>query len=109
MCLAIAAGKSDPHAVCKDSGAASCGKNGLCDGAGGCALYPAGVMCAAGNCRNATLVSPKRCDGKGACQTAPDVDCTPYRCDPSKTACYTSCVLTLQCSQHHTCTASVCK
>jgi len=109
MCLPVPVGKSDPHAVCKDGGVAACGRNGLCDGAGGCALYPAGVMCAAGTCRNATLVSPKRCDGQGACQTAADVDCTPYRCDPSTTACYTSCTLTLQCSMRHTCTGSACQ
>jgi hypothetical protein len=99
----------DPHAVCKDAGAASCGKNGLCDGAGACALYPTTTACAAGSCKNATLTNPKRCDGKGACVAVSPTDCTPYRCDPATTACFTSCTLPLQCASRRPCVNSACQ
>jgi hypothetical protein len=99
MCRPVPAGKADPRGVCRDMGAAGCGTNATCNGAGACALYPTTTVCAAGSCSNRTLHSPKRCDGKGACQNQPDVDCAPYRCDPTATACFTSCTLSLQCAQ----------
>ncbi len=40
---------TQPH-VCTDQTAASCGTNGLCDGAGHCASYPVGTSCAAAGC-----------------------------------------------------------
>jgi hypothetical protein len=110
-CLPVAQGKADPHAMCTDAGAASCAKNGLCDGAGACSLYPTTTVCGAGSCKNATLHQPRRCDGKGACATAVDVDCTPFRCDPTATACFTSCSggLDLQCAVHQQCVGGVCR
>jgi hypothetical protein len=108
MCLPVGAGKADPHAMCKDAGATTCGRNGLCDGTGACALYPATAVCGAGSCKGATLHNPRKCDGKGVCQAATDTDCMSYRCNPTTTACYTSCVLTLQCSARHTCSQGVC-
>jgi hypothetical protein len=111
MCLPVAAGKADPHTVCHDAGAASCAKNGLCDGTGACALYPATTVCAAGSCKNATLHQARRCDGKGVCATAMDLDCTPYRCDPTATACFTSCTtpLALQCAARRDCMNGACR
>jgi hypothetical protein len=111
-CRAVGAGKADPHAVCKDMGAAGCGTSGLCDGAGACALYAANTICAAGTCIARMLRNPKRCDGKGACLAAPDVDCLPYRCDPATTACFTSCTQNAQCAaapMRRTCVANVCQ
>jgi hypothetical protein len=109
MCLPVGAGKADPHAVCKDAGATTCGRNGLCDGAGACALYPTTTVCTAGSCKGATLHNARKCDGKGVCAPATDTDCMSYRCDPSTTACFTSCVLTLQCSQKHVCSQGTCQ
>jgi hypothetical protein len=109
MCLPVGAGKTDPHAICKDAGATTCGRNGLCDGAGACALYPTTTVCAAGSCKGATLHNARKCDGNGACAAATDTDCMSYRCDPSTTACFTSCVLSLQCSQKHVCSQGVCR
>jgi len=109
MCLNVDAGKADPHKVCKDGGAATCMRNGLCDGAGACALYPTTTTCLAGSCKNATLHPARHCDGKGACVVPNDVDCTPWRCDPSTTACFTSCqIAVLQCAPRKTCTNMTC-
>jgi hypothetical protein len=108
-CLPVAAGKTDPHKVCTDAGASSCGHNGLCDGAGACAVYPATTVCAAGSCRVATLTPARHCDGKGACAPATTVDCTPFRCDATTTACFTSCMSNTQCAQHHPCPNGTCQ
>jgi hypothetical protein len=98
MCRPVAAQKPDPHAVCKDGGAAACGQSGLCNGAGACAVYAAGTVCLAGTCNGRMVRNPKRCDGKGACVAAADIDCLPYRCNPATTACFTSCTTDQMCS-----------
>jgi hypothetical protein len=103
MCLPVGTGKADPHAICKDAGATTCGRNGLCDGAGACAVYPTTTVCAAGSCKGSTLHNARKCDGKGVCAPATDTDCLTYRCDPSTTTCFTSCVLSVQCAQKSAC------
>jgi len=109
-CSPVGVGKADPHGACKDAGATTCGRNGLCDGAGVCALYPATTTCAAGSCKNATLHPAHHCDGKGACAIPTDVDCTPFRCNPTTTACYTTCAIgALQCAGRHVCANAVCQ
>lgn len=98
-CAPVAAGKLDPRGACADQGITSCGTSGLCDGAGACALYAAGSMCAVGTCSGGHVVrSTKQCDGQGACVAAADIDCDPYRCDPTTTACLTSCTANSQCA-----------
>jgi hypothetical protein len=112
MCLPVPAGKADPHSVCKDAGAATCMANGLCDGAGACALYPAATPCGAGSCtKNSTTLHPaQQCDGKGSCVAPADVNCTPFRCNPMTTACFTSCQFAgLQCAPRHNCMNMICQ
>jgi hypothetical protein len=99
MCLPVPAGKIDPRGICVDQGATSCGRNGLCDGMSACAVYPTTTVCAAGACNRNQLRPARHCDGKGACATVADVNCVPYRCDPAKTACFTSCTSNAQCAQ----------
>jgi len=45
-CFPVASGFKDPHGLCRDDGPESCGQSGACNGAGGCARYPAETMCA---------------------------------------------------------------
>ena len=49
-CSPIAAGVTDPRAICVSTDASSCGLTGVCDGAGGCARY------ARRNCLRASVV-----------------------------------------------------
>jgi hypothetical protein len=99
VCGPVAVGKLDPHGICLDGGAAACGPSGLCDGAGACALYAAGTTCAAGTCNGGHFLrASMQCDGKGACVTAPDIDCDPYRCDGTTLACFMSCTDNKQCA-----------
>jgi hypothetical protein len=48
------------------------------------------------------------CDGNGACVASADKDCTPFRCDPAATACYTTCSSNAQCVQKHPCVNNAC-
>jgi hypothetical protein len=97
-CLSVPAGKPDPRKMCVDAGATTCGKNGLCDGAGACQLYPTTAICANASCSGRNVRPARHCDGKGACVTVADVDCQPYRCDPMTAACFKSCTDNSQCS-----------
>jgi hypothetical protein len=106
MCLPVAAGTPDPRKMCVDAGAPSCGKNGLCDGAGVCALYPSTTMCAPASCNKSTLKPAHLCDGKGACVGPADVNCGAYRCDSMTTTCFKICTATGgQCSPGYSCTS----
>jgi hypothetical protein len=98
MCLPVPAMKLDPRKVCLDQGANTCGRNGLCDGAGGCVTYPATTVCAAASCSGRNLKPVRHCDGKGMCVAVNDVDCMPYRCDATTTACLTTCSGNSDCS-----------
>ena len=49
-CKPVPAGAVDPAGQCRDQGAASCGTDGFCDGAGACQLYAAGTQCAPPAC-----------------------------------------------------------
>ncbi len=44
-CQLVANRALDPRGICVDTGAASCGTNGTCTGAGQCARYPFGTTC----------------------------------------------------------------
>jgi hypothetical protein len=109
MCLAVAANAPDPRKICVDGGSATCGKNGLCDGSGNCAIYPATTMCAAASCNGRSTLQPARfCDGKGVCAAAATVNCMAYRCDPVTTTCFKSCTSSGgQCSQGYSCSGSM--
>jgi hypothetical protein len=107
-CTPVPAGKIDPHSTCMDQGVTSCGTNGLCDGSGACTKYPQGALCAIGLCGGHLLKSVKQCDGNGACLAIPDIECAPFKCDVTTTACFTSCTANNQCAAGHSCQAGVC-
>lgn len=95
-CVLTAAGLADPHSTCLDDGVASCGRNGKCDGMGGCQGYPAGAVCAAGACAaDASAASaPSQCAGDGTpCPEPATTACGPYRCvtDDGAPGCEVSC------------------
>jgi hypothetical protein len=94
-CVAIPAGM-DPQNECTRDDPGSCGRDGTCDGAGGCRRYPDGTTCgsyccnANGNERRCQLA----CTG-GQCTTQTtmltedcddNVQCTDDKCEASGTA-----------------------
>jgi hypothetical protein len=111
-CRNVDAGRPDPRGVCTDAGATSCKQTGLCNGAGGCALYPSTTICAPGMCSGRVVTGARHCDGAGACPAGTDVDCSPFRCDATKAACFTSCQSNAQCANgvpKRTCQNNVCQ
>ncbi|MEO7328535.1 MAG: kelch repeat-containing protein, partial [Minicystis sp.] len=94
VCGPIVAG-TDPSDECADQGAASCGTNGSCDGAGACALYPNGAVCVPQACAGNTLLLASKCDGSGACQAGASADCTPAMC--VQNVCAAVCVIDTDC------------
>ena len=96
-CNAVPAGKADPNGICKDAGVASCGTNGLCDGARGCARYASGVVCQQAQCLGHAILPQEICNA-GACTVPAQMDCGGYRCDPATVTCLTSCTTDAQCA-----------
>ena len=90
----------DPRGQCQDDTAASCGHNGLCDGAGKCQTYAAGTVCLEASCvaRNSILAS--RCSAEGVCVAGKMQTCAPYLCDVGA-KCLTSCKSDDDCANSH--------
>ena len=72
----------------------SCGMTGVCDGAGACQLYAAGLSCGPAGCSNGSA-SMFRCNGQGGC-VLDSADCAPYTC-ASAEGCADSCANHEQC------------
>jgi hypothetical protein len=97
----------DPLEQCTDAGAASCGNNGACDGAGACRTYPAGTQCEMASCTAATYSAPRTCNGSGMCQPAETTSCDTYQCGPTGT-CLTMCMTSADCVPPNVCNSGVC-
>ncbi|MEB2313494.1 MAG: hypothetical protein OZ921_14425 [Sorangiineae bacterium] len=105
VCDTAAAGQ-DPHDDCPDDGAASCGRDGMCDDAGACRLYASGVMCLGGACAG-NVPTAHACNGTGTCVAAPAIDCKPNLCVSG--ACQTSCVTDDDCANDAWCDGGNCE
>ena len=88
-CTMVAAGNGDPRNTCKDAGAASCGTNGKCDGAGACQLYSKTTTCAGEACSQNVYTPFSTCDGAGRCVKPPSLPCAPYTCNGTR--CFMAC------------------
>ncbi len=96
----------DPHADCADQGAASCGFDGTCNGAGACRYYTQGTSCGASQCAG-TFAKGQICNGLGACGPDPvGVDCSPYVCAAG--SCKASCAGDQDCVAGRFCKAGSC-
>lgn len=96
---------TDPEDECSDSGAASCGRDGSCDGARACRLYVAGTQCGPSICSGNESVE-KECDGNGACADAVGIDCSPYVC--ASGACASPCSGNADCVSGYQCASGSC-
>jgi hypothetical protein len=100
-CTNLAAGKADPTGTCTAMAqpASSCGHDGMCDGAGGCELWPTSTMCAGPSCPLGThQVVATYCDGLGGCNMTGLVsECSPLMCDGAS-ACLLGCSANSDCA-----------
>jgi hypothetical protein len=107
-CQPVPPGAPDPAGVCATDPAASCGRTGSCDGAGACAVYAAGTVCADAVCSGNAVMAASTCDGSGRCVAgALGADCAPYLCNGG--ACSTGCETSAQCVPPATCSGAVCR
>jgi hypothetical protein len=101
-CVDVLAG-TDPRGQCPMEDPMMCGRNGLCDGNGQCALYPAGFPCAPPSCSNDAVTYTRACDGLGTClPPMQPVSCYPYACANAQ-VCATTCTGPSMCAQGVVC------
>lgn len=98
---------TDPDYHCTAKPVEKCEEDGMCDGKGGCRLYPVGTPCLAAKCTsNEKLDAAKTCDITGKCTGAKDVQCFPYQCDFLSSACFYSCTTaneSTRCQPYYAC------
>ncbi|HXI55627.1 MAG TPA: PA14 domain-containing protein [Polyangia bacterium] len=99
---------TDPRDQCPDQGLASCGTDGVCDGAGACRKYPSGITCLPATCSGSTMNLASRCDGAGACVPTASQPCAPFTCDSTANTCRTTCQVDGDCTAPNTCVNGSC-
>jgi len=87
-CQAVRNGE-DPDGECNEESAATCGKDGFCDGARACRTYGITVTCLAAACSGSSFTPARTCDGRGTCRPASPASCGLARC--TATGCITTC------------------
>jgi hypothetical protein len=97
---------TDPDNECPNQGSSSCGTNGVCDGAGACALYASGTVCAGASCQGNKLVQPSLCNGSGSCLSQGTVTCNPGVCAGG--TCQSGCAVDADCVASAFCNAGMC-
>ena len=107
-CVFTPSGGKDDRNQCAAQPASTCNTTGLCDGQGGCAKHPQGAVCAdALDCEGTRYPGPARCDGKGTCAAAVQIECSPFLC--SARACLTRCNAAKDCASGLTCINGNCE
>jgi MYXO-CTERM domain-containing protein len=105
-CAAIVAA-TDPYQECADTGAGSCGTNGLCDGAGACAKYAPGTPCTNSACVTPSIAPVESaCDATGTCSPTSTLACAVgFQCQAG--ACSSTCTSNADCdvASGYSCTA----
>ncbi|HEX4406686.1 MAG TPA: malectin domain-containing carbohydrate-binding protein, partial [Polyangia bacterium] len=98
---------TDPRDQCPDEGVATCGRDGVCDGAGACRKYAQGITCAQASCTGSTMTLASRCDATGTCPTPATQSCAPFICG-ANAVCQTVCAKDADCAAPNTCINSSC-
>jgi hypothetical protein len=104
-CTNVPAG-ADPLNQCQDAGAASCGADGMCNGAGACRLYLAGTSCATASCSAGSFNGARTCNGTGTCAGPTPLSCGKYQCGAA--SCRTTCTGNPDCIAPNVCGGGGC-
>ncbi len=105
VCQPVGAGL-DHGGECADSGATSCGTDGVCNGAGACRLYGAGAPCGDAGCSGGKATEASACDGEGTCVGGPSQVCSPFACDGL--GCHVGCSTPAECEPGNACIDEAC-
>jgi hypothetical protein len=104
QCTPIKAG-DDPDDECDTQAISTCGRDGSCDGLGGCRKYPVGMTCASGSCSGSTETGASTCSATGSCVAA-----TPKMCPGGHTcvngSCASMCTADTECQNGFYCDAN---
>jgi subtilisin-like proprotein convertase family protein len=96
---------------CVAQAASTCESNGLCDGAGACAVWQAGTECQPQVCSDSTLYFADQCNGDAGdplCSDGGTTSCCPFKCNAGGTGCRESCTSNGQCCAESYCEAGAC-
>jgi hypothetical protein len=105
-CAPVPAGQ-DPANQCDREAPGTCGRDGTCDGRGGCRRYPAGAECVPGSCSGSTEFAGRTCDGAGVCQPGSSRTCTATVCQGS--SCGGRCTTSADCQMGFFCEGGSCQ
>lgn len=99
-CAPIPVG-TDPADDCPQDPVSGCQRDGTCDGARACRLYPAGATCLPATCAGGTESSAATCNGQGACSPPTLRACAPYTCGTA--LCNSVCATAADCAPGKSC------
>lgn len=97
---------TDPKDDCPQEDELTCGREGSCDGAGVCRLWPSGTLCGAESCTGAVHHRADQCDGLGICLDGGATECSPYQCRGS--LCGATCSADADCVAGYQCSGNTC-
>ena len=86
---------------CSAEAQQTCGFNGSCNGAGGCAWWDDLTVCAAQKCSGDTLTPARSCNGNASCVEVVTSSYCPYKCGDG--ACLEACLVDADCCGGFTC------
>ena len=106
-CLSLACGVSGGPGdcctkACQPTLDISCNATG-CNATSGACVYPNGSLCGGPSCVNSAVSSGGICDAYGNCVTKPVACPNHLGCDPTRTACNTSCATVTDCASGYYC------
>jgi hypothetical protein len=105
-CVAVPAGE-DLRGNCSAEPASTCGRDGRCDGKGGCRLQVAGTECVPAACSNGIALGARTCNGLGVCGGGASArDCGTFAC--AGNTCGASCAMNNQCQGSALCAGTTC-
>jgi hypothetical protein len=105
-CTPVPAGQN-PANQCPREAPGTCGRDGTCDGKGGCRRYPAGTECVPGSCTGAIEYSARTCDGAGSCQPGTRRPCMATLCQGN--SCGGRCASSADCQMGFFCEGGSCQ
>ncbi|HEY0714567.1 MAG TPA: hypothetical protein VGF45_17915, partial [Polyangia bacterium] len=97
---------ADPDNECEETTVSSCGRDGVCDGAGACRLRAAGTVCGNVSCSGSTVSEAPQCNGSGQCVAGTSRSCAPYSCGAG--ACGSRCERSSDCASGNVCSGNMC-
>jgi hypothetical protein len=101
-CRPVTSG-TDPDDECELDGTNLCGRTGMCNGAGACAVAAANLACGETKCTGSSLTPRPRCNGMGTCEARPAEPCPGgLRC-ASATTCKVACAADADCVTGQVC------